>query len=210
MNASSSTATLTAKIAGLILSGGQSSRMHGQDKGLQQLNEQPLVKHVIHRLQPQVVQLWLCANRNLTQYQAFGLPVFSDQANFLGMGPLAGIASFAAYLPDEYTHVQLAPCDTPFLPADLTARLYTAMQANSANAVFPISPSGAHYSCALLQRSLLDSAADSLKTGQRSIHGWLALHHALSVEGFDEAAFVNINTLEQLQLHTQSIGTKHA
>ena len=202
--------TASIKIAGLILAGGQSSRMHGQDKGLQQLNEQPLVKHVIHRLQPQVVQLWLCANRNLTQYQAFGLPVFSDQANFLGMGPLAGIASFAAYLPDEYTHVQLAPCDTPFLPADLTARLYTAMQANSANAVFPISPSGAHYSCALLQRSLLDSAADSLKTGQRSIHGWLALHHALSVEGFDEAAFVNINTLEQLQLHTQSIGTNHA
>ena len=202
--------TASIKIAGLILAGGQSSRMHGQDKGLQRLNEQPLVEHVIHRLQPQVVQLWLCANRNLTQYQAFGLPVFSDQANFLGMGPLAGIASFAAYLPDEYTHVQLAPCDTPFLPADLTARLYTAMQANSANAVFPISPSGAHYSCALLQRSLLDSAADSLKTGQRSIHGWLALHHALSVEGFDEAAFVNINTLEQLQLHTQSIGTNHA
>lgn len=210
MNASSSTATLTAKIAGLILSGGQSSRMHGQDKGLQRLNEQPLVEHVIHRLQPQVVQLWLCANRNLTHYQTLGLPIFSDDAAFLGMGPLAGIASFAAYLPAEYTHVQIAPCDTPFLPTDLTARLYTAMQTNSANAVFPISPSGAHYSCALLQRSLLDSAADSLKTGQRSIHGWLALHHALAVPDFDDAVFANINTPEQLQLHTQSIGTNHA
>ncbi len=200
--------TAPVKIAGLILAGGQSSRMHGQDKGLQMLNGDALVQHVIHRLQPQVAQIWLCANRNIEQYQTLGLPVFSDQANFLGMGPLAGIASLAAYLPAEYTHVQIAPCDTPFLPTDLTARLYTAMQANSANAVFPISPSGAHYSCALFHRSLLTAAANALRNGQRSLHGWLARHHALAVEGFDEAAFVNINTLEQL--HTQSIGTNYA
>ena len=55
------------KIAGLILAGGQSRRMQGQDKGLQMLNGQMLVAHVIARLRPQLGQVWLCANRHLSQ-----------------------------------------------------------------------------------------------------------------------------------------------
>ena len=195
------------KIAGLILAGGQSRRMQGQDKGLQMLNGQMLVAHVIARLRPQLGQVWLCANRHLPQYETFGLPVFSDESAYLGMGPLAGIASFTAHLPDEYTHVQIAPCDTPFLPADLSARLYAAACAHDALAVYPQTAEGAHYSCALLHRSLLASAASHLNSGQRSLHGWLAQHRALAVAGFDEADFANINTSEQLQSHTEY--TKH-
>ena len=123
------------------------------------------------------------------------------------MGPLAGIASFTAHLPDEYTHVQIAPCDTPFLPADLSARLYAAACAHNALAAYPQTAEGAHYSCALLHRSLLASAASHLNGGQRSLHGWLAQHRALAVAGFDEADFANINTSEQLQSHTEY--TKH-
>ncbi len=204
MNASPS------RIAGLILAGGQSSRMHGQDKGLQPLNEQPLVAHVIARLQPQVAQIWLSANRHLTHYRAFERAVFSDNASFLGMGPLAGIASFAAHLPAEYTHIQLAPCDTPFLPADLTSRLYAMMQQTHAPAVFPQSPEGAHYSCALFERAMLSTAIEMLHNAQYSLRGWLAQQNALAVAGFDEAAFANINTPEQLQSHTQIIGMNHA
>ena len=195
------------KIAGLILAGGQSRRMQGQDKGLQMLNGQMLVAHVFARLRPQLGQVWLCANRHLSQYETFGLPVFSDESAYLGMGPLAGITSFTAHLPDEYTHVQIAPCDTPFLPADLSARLYAAACAHNALAAYPQTAEGAHYSCALLHRSLLASAASHLNGGQRSLHGWLAQHRALAVAGFDEADFANINTSEQLQSHTEY--TKH-
>ena len=195
------------KIAGLILAGGQSRRMQGQDKGLQMLNGQMLVAHVIARLRPQLGQVWLCANRHLSQYETFGLPVFSDESAYLGIGPLAGITSFTAHLPDEYTHVQIAPCDTPFLPADLSARLYAAACAHNALAAYPQTAEGAHYSCALLHRSLLASAASHLNGGQRSLHGWLAQHRALAVAGFDEADFANINTSEQLQSHTEY--TKH-
>ena len=195
------------KITGLILAGGQSRRMQGQDKGLQMLNGQMLVAHVIARLRPQLGQVWLCANRHLSQYETFGLPVFSDESAYLGMGPLAGITSFTAHLPDEYTHVQIAPCDTPFLPADLSARLYAAACAHNALAAYPQTAEGAHYSCALLHRSLLASAASHLNGGQRSLHGWLAQHRALAVAGFDEADFANINTSEQLQSHTEY--TKH-
>lgn len=201
------------KIAGLILAGGQSRRMQGQDKGLQMLNGQMLVVHIIERLRPQLGQLWLCANRHLSQYEAFGLPVFSDEAAYQGMGPLAGIASFTAHLPDEYTHVQIAPCDTPLLPANLSARLYTAACTHDALAVYPQTTEGAHYSCALLHRSLLASAASHLhydlnsSQNQRSLHGWLAQHIALAVEGFHEADFTNINTPKQLQSHAEY--TKH-
>lgn len=198
------------KIAGLVLAGGLSSRMHGHDKGLQMLSEQALVAHVIERLRPQVSQIWLCVNRHLAQYQAFGWPILSDDARYLGMGPLAGIASFSEYLPDEFTHVQIVPCDTPFLPSDLTEQLYAHLSTHAARAVFPRSAEGAHYSCALFDRNILPSAAESLTQGQRSLHQWLAHNHALALAGFDERAFANINTPQQLQFHTQHFGTNHA
>ena len=91
--------------------------------------------------------------------------------------------------------------------------------AHDALAVYPQTTEGAHYSCALLHRSLLASAASHLhhdlnnRQGQRSLHGWLAQHRALAVAGFDEADFANINTPEQLQLHTEHtdfFGANHA
>ena len=198
------------KIAGLILSGGQSRRMRRQDKGLQMLNGQALVAHVITRLRAQLDQIWLCANHHHAQYETFGLPVFSDETRYQDLGPLAGIASFASILPDEYTYVQIAPCDTPFLPTDLSARLYAVMREQGALAVFSQTSEGTHYSCALVHRSLLASAAANLHDGQRSLHRWLTQHQAVAVAGFDEADFANINTPEQLQSHMDFFGANHA
>lgn len=73
----------------VILAGGQASRMGGQDKGLIQLNGQPLVQHVIDKLAPQTPTLLINANRNQSQYQQFA-PVISDEFPDYP-GPLGGI-----------------------------------------------------------------------------------------------------------------------
>ena len=55
-------------ITGLILAGGQGSRMGGIDKGLQLLGGKPMVAHVIARLAPQVDEILVNANRNPERY----------------------------------------------------------------------------------------------------------------------------------------------
>jgi molybdenum cofactor guanylyltransferase len=66
------------EITGLILAGGQGSRMGGVDKGLQLLRGRPLVEHAIERLQAQVGSLAISANRNLEVYRGYGFPVWPD------------------------------------------------------------------------------------------------------------------------------------
>lgn len=41
----------------VILAGGQASRMGGKDKGLIELNQKPLIEHVIKRLSPQTPRI---------------------------------------------------------------------------------------------------------------------------------------------------------
>ena len=78
------------QITGLILAGGRGSRMGSIDKGLAQFGKQPMVQHVIARLQPQVQRLLINANQNLDTYAAFGAPVWPDAMPDFA-GPLAGL-----------------------------------------------------------------------------------------------------------------------
>ena len=77
------------KISAIILSGGRATRMNGLDKGLVQLQQKPLIAHVIARLKPQVDEIFINANREIAQYETFGFPVLKDE-NEEFIGPLAG------------------------------------------------------------------------------------------------------------------------
>ena len=61
-------------ITAVILAGGQGSRLGGLDKGLVKLNNIPLVAHLIKRIQPQVADIIISANRNKVDYEQFGFP----------------------------------------------------------------------------------------------------------------------------------------
>ena len=73
--------------------------MGGVDKGLQNFNGMPLALHALLRLQPQVGEVMINANRNLGAYEAFGVPVWPDVlADYAG--PLAGFLTGAGALRD--------------------------------------------------------------------------------------------------------------
>ncbi|HTJ94962.1 MAG TPA: molybdenum cofactor guanylyltransferase [Pararobbsia sp.] len=67
------------RITGLILAGGQGSRMGGVDKGLELLQGRPLVEYAIERLRPQVGTLIISANRHIEAYARYGFPVITDR-----------------------------------------------------------------------------------------------------------------------------------
>src|SRR6476659_11492992 len=119
-----------AEVTGLVLAGGQGSRMGGVDKGLQTFRGKPMVAHVIERLAPQVDELLINANRNPDDYARFGHRVIADEIPGFA-GPLAGFERGLAHASGEL--VVTVPCDSPFLPHDLVARLRESLEREGAD-----------------------------------------------------------------------------
>lgn len=184
------------KITGVILAGGLGRRMGGIDKGLQELRGRPMAQWVVERLVPQVDELLINANQNGERYAAFGHRVVPDQIPDFA-GPLAGL--HAALSAAAHPLVATAPCDSPFLPADLIARLHAALTANSADLAVARTFEQAHPVFCLCKREVLPHLTGFLESGGRKIDRWYATLKVVEVAFDDEAeAFENINTREEL------------
>ena len=114
------------QVTGIVLAGGLGRRMGGVDKGLVMLDGRPMVARVLERLRPQVADVLINANQNAERYAEFGYPVVRDAVGGFA-GPLAGLHAGLAQLRHEYAAT--VPCDSPFLPADLIARLGAGLSA---------------------------------------------------------------------------------
>lgn len=187
-------------ITGLILAGGRGSRMGTVDKGLQPFRGTPMALHVMLRLSPQVGDLMLNANQNLAPYESFGVPVWPDEFGTFA-GPLAGLQTGLNHCTTRY--LVTAPCDTPFLPIDLVARLGAALHAADAEVAVAVTGAGQarqpHPVFCLLKTTLLPQLTGYLQNGGRKVDGWYANLKIAEVQFEDETAFRNINTLEELR-----------
>jgi molybdopterin-guanine dinucleotide biosynthesis protein A len=183
---------MRAEICGLVLAGGQGRRMGGVDKGLVEIRGRPFVAHVIERLRPQVDALLINANQNLEQYAAFGHDVVPDRLGGFA-GPLAGLDAglHATTAPLLVT----APCDSPFLPRDLVARLANARADDDADLAVARTGTQPHPVFALVHTRVRPHLARFLASGERKIDLWYSTLRVVEVAFDDEPeAFININT----------------
>lgn len=181
-------------LTGLVLAGGQGRRMGGVDKGLQPLHGKPMVAAVIARLAPQVDEILINANQNATDYARFGYRVVPDAIGGFA-GPLAGLHAGLG----EATHelVLTVPCDSPFLPLDLAARLR--MHLGDKQLAVARTGDQPHPVFALVRTSVRTNLEAFLSGGGRKIDAWYASLKVVEVPFDDEAeAFRNINTREEL------------
>jgi molybdopterin-guanine dinucleotide biosynthesis protein A len=183
-------------VTGIVLAGGQGSRMGGVDKGLQPFRGKPMVAHAIERFAPQVEELLINANRNPEAYAQFGLRVIADEiAGFAG--PLAGFERGLAHA--SHPLVATVPCDSPFLPVDLVARLRTVLEAQQADVAVARTGEQAHPVFCLMRRAVHRSLMGFLARGERKIDRWYGALAVVEVAFDDEAeAFLNINTRDEL------------
>jgi molybdopterin-guanine dinucleotide biosynthesis protein A len=184
------------RIAGVILAGGLGRRMGGVDKGLRPLRGKPMVQWVLERFCPQVDDLLINANQHREDYSAFGRPVIPDRiAGFAG--PLAGL--HAALSATPHPLVATVPCDSPFLPADLVARLRQALELRGADLASARALGQPHPVFCICRRTVLPSLAAFLEQGGRKVEQWHRTLEAVEVDFDDQAeAFGNINTPEEL------------
>ena len=195
-------------ITGLILAGGRGSRMGGVDKGLQNFNGMPLALHTLMRLAPQVAEVMVNANRNLSAYESLGVSVWPDaSADFAG--PLSGFLVGLEHC--ETPYLLTVPCDSPRFPLDLAERLGTALvqaHADIAMAAAPETNAQGEVQVrtqpvfCLLRRELLENLVRFTHSGGRKIDAWTAQHHTVVVPfdapTDDRQAFCNVNTLQEL------------
>lgn len=186
-------------ISGIILAGGRARRLGGQDKGLIELAGRTLIARTLERIAPQVDEVLISANRHLEAYAALGRRVVPDSLPDF-QGPLAGIVAAASHAHHEW--LLTAPCDAPFLPADLAARLIARALETGTRLVRAADAHQPHYTVMLLHRSLLADLEDQLAQGLLKVQAWQARHACETVQFDDPDAFLNINTPEDL-LHAE-------
>lgn len=180
-------------ITAVILAGGRARRMGGIDKGLVEVDGQPMIKRVIQQIEPQADQIIINANRNIQEYDKLGYPVVSDTLSGF-QGPLAGFLSTMQHCHTDF--IATVPCDGPLLPTDYIERMAKALEeygiavAHDGQRLQPVH--------ALISTKLENSLQQFLEGGDRKIDRWYAEHDYATVDFSDmPETFLNINTLEE-------------
>jgi len=185
-------------ITALILAGGKGRRLGGQDKGLVHYQGRPLIEYVIERIQPQVENILINANRNQETYANYGFPVIHDELSDY-QGPLAGFAT--AMKVANSSHIITMPCDGPLLPKDLVDRMLAELHnSTDLKETLVVAHDGERLQpvYALIPIRLIDSLERFLEEGNRKIDLWYSKHH-MKIADFSNnpSVFDNINTEEQ-------------
>ncbi len=186
------------RIAGLVLAGGRSSRF-GSDKAMAVLEGRPLIAHVADALAAGCEALAVNAplQRQAAAWaRAAGRPLLPDPPGAPD-GPLTGVLEGLRWAATRGCDaLATAPCDTPRLPADLTARLAEAL--GEVPAAVARTSEGVQPLCALWRVSLAGPMAQALAQGHPSVRRWLSGIGAVEVAFPDAAAFANVNTPSDL------------
>lgn len=195
---------------GVVLAGGRSKRMGGNDKSLKMLGGKPLLAHAIARLEPQVGRIVISANGDLDRFSPFGLQVIADPvAGFAGplAGVLAGFDWTAENVPGA-RWIVTAATDTPFFPTELVGRFVAAAGHHETMIALARSGGQVHPVFGLWPLALADNLRTFLvQSEKRAVMAWVDRHETVEVEfpGLSVAGtlldpFFNANTPEDMDV----------
>ena len=178
----------------VILAGGKSERMDGQDKGLMQINKKYVIKHLYDICIEYSDEIYVNANRNIDIYNKMGQITWQDiLENY--QGPLSGI--YTSLLNAKTKYLITLPCDGPLLSHTYFERMtnistdFDIRAAHNGDRIQPV------YS--LIKKDLLNNLKSFIDTGQRKIDKWYNQCNLELVDFSDEKnIFININSQEDL------------
>jgi len=187
--------------------------MQGGNKALQNLAGQPLLQHVITRMQPQCGQLLLSVERISEEWSDFGLTQVADFESGSN-GPLGGLLAALEFSTAQSEHLLLVPCDAPFLPMSLAQELTRAMtSANSTTALVAYAGQW-QPTFSLWHTEVLPDLRKAVREGQKGLKEFLHSQSPAVLVWPEQrpSPFFNINSAEDLaaaaallDLHGESI-----
>jgi molybdopterin-guanine dinucleotide biosynthesis protein A len=200
----------------IILAGGSSSRF-GQDKGIIELNNKPLIKHVTDAVSPLVNETIIVTNseERISRYKKIVGPKVTfvvDKCE--SQGPLIG--ALTGFEKAHGNHSLLLPFDTPFVSREVIKLLFELCETRSA--VIPrwpneqIEPLHAVYQT----QKALEAAKSAVAEGKLNVRAMIEKMRnvryisTLVIEELDPdlKGFFNINTAIDLQKATAMIRKK--
>jgi molybdenum cofactor guanylyltransferase len=187
------------KIAAVLLAGGEGRRIGGA-KPLRMFGDRRLIDHALDHAR-RWGDIVAVAVRGADQLEGIDVPLLVDDPAL--QGPLAGLVSALNFARVERCQAVLTlPCDMPFLPADLRARLATA----GAPAAIAASGGRCHPVCGLWRVTTLADLPMYAASGRRSLRGFAETTGFVAVEWSGPDPFFNINTSDDLQAAEARLG----
>jgi len=171
--------------------------MNGQDKGLVLYKDSPLIEHLLGAFSPQVSSCIISANRNITDYQQYGHPVYRDEFGDYA-GPLAGIATGLKHCQTDW--LACIPCDAFCIPTNLVQHLY--QQTIRSNTSIGIVDDGSRWQplYAVIHKRILSDLEAYLHTGNKRVMQWVKKQNPVIVDfSKNKKLFQNINSFSDLE-----------
>ena len=185
----------------IILAGGKSSRMGGNDKGLLEINGKYIISYLNKLSLKFSKNVLINANRNIEKYESMGLKTCSDILPDY-QGPLSGMLTGLTLADTEY--VITLPCDGPFVTEDFFKKMMDMEESDDINVASDGDRVQPVY--ALIRKNMINNLNNFLKTGQRKIDKWYANCHVKEIDFSDnKEIFVNINDKEEIEAHKNNI-----
>jgi len=181
-------------ITGVIIAGGQGSRVGFQQKALLPYHGEPILKPILALLSSQVHTVWVNTNVEIERYQAFSEQLFADEYQGC-LGPLAGMHAAGQYIQTDWA--VLVPCDNPNLPNDFGSRTINAYQ-NQPNPIVVVND-GVRLQplYMMMHRSMEEYLNQAIAKGHLSVNRWVKENDFTEACFADccSKAFQNMNTL---------------
>ena len=182
------------QITGIILSGGQSTRM-GTDKALIQINEKTLLENIIQICQPLCAHILISSNNSA--HEKFGYKIVPDEIK--NCGPLGGIYSCLKKSETDWNFV--ISVDSPFVEPEFVSFLIS--ETGNYDAVAPAHDLGKEPLIALYHKNCLEIIEKMLNSKNYKMTNLLTTINTRFVdsqkwvEEFPEI-FRNLNTPEDI------------
>ena len=178
-----------------VLSGGKSSRMNYEDKGLMEFNGFSVLSRIIEISNKYSNDVFIIANNNLKEYEKLHPYLYSDILDNY-QGPLSGI--YTALSKSKNKYVIILPSDGPFIKEDYFEKFikYESDQhilvTKTGDRLQPV--------YARLDASLTENLRVFLETGERKIDKWYNAcgYKEILYEQSDEM-FININSKDDIE-----------
>ncbi|PPA70710.1 molybdenum cofactor guanylyltransferase [Jeotgalibacillus proteolyticus] len=189
------------KIAGIILSGGKSSRF-GRPKAFEQFNGKPFYQYAYEALAPYSDEAAVVSHAALTERftAETNFNVIEDQPPYIGKGPLSGLYAAMKLLKADYYFI--LACDMPLFDETAAGKLLQQLTDESLNSIVPRSEGRIHPLCAIYHKDTLPELEKQLETGSYRMKEWL---NRIDVSVLDEkehcipvSCFKNVNDQQEL------------
>lgn len=185
-------------LCAVVLCGGKSTRM-GTNKSLLELNNRPVIEHIIKEFRKITDRIIIITNDKET-YQNLNVPLYSDR--FKEAGPLAGIESAMYHVAaDQYI---FAACDMPFINKDVYE--YLLQSSDAYEAVVPKYNGRLHPLASIYKRTSLPIIQQKLEHGDyrvRSFYDDIQINYVSDFSNLDEDLlqrhFFNMNHPEEYE-----------